>query len=204
MSSGSGTGTQASGGAINDLCQLADVKGWLNLAVTSDDVLLNRLITRVSEFIRSYTQLNFDVENYTEYRSGVGWGQAMLVTRNQPIVSVASLTVDSVSIPALPNNIPDPTGQGYSYGTTHISLYGYSFTRGRDNIIVVYSAGYASVPFDLAQAAIELTCFKYREKDRIGHASKSMSGEVVSFITKEMPNSVESALNKYRRVIPIV
>jgi hypothetical protein len=169
-----------------------------------DDVLLGRLITAVSEFIRSYTQLKFDVESYTEYRSGVGWGQSMLVLKNSPIVTVTSLTIDDVVIPALPSNIPDVNGVGFAYTPTHVSLYGYEFTKGLDNIVVVYSAGYSSVPYDLAQAAIELACFKFREKDRIGHKSKSLGGEVVAFITDEMPESVKSALNKYRRVIPVV
>jgi hypothetical protein len=169
-----------------------------------DDLMLARLITAVSEFIRSYTQLKFDVENYTEYRSGKGWGQAMLVLKNQPIVSVTSLTIDDVAIPALPSNIPDPNGVGFAYLPTHISLYGYEFSEGLDNIIAVYSAGYASVPYDLVQAAIELVTFKFREKERIGHKSKSLGGETVAFITAEMPDSVKAALNKYRRVIPVV
>jgi hypothetical protein len=168
-----------------------------------DDVLLARLITAVSEFIRSYTQVKFDVETYTEPRSGVGWGQSMLVPRNQPIISVTSLTIDGHAIPAIPGNVYTVGTPGYIYTADRITLYGYEFTRGKDNIELVYQAGYPTVPYDLAQGAVELVCFKFREKDRIGHKSKSLGGEVVAFIIDEMPASVKSALNKYRRVIPI-
>lgn len=188
----------------NDLCKIDDVKLWLNLGVGTDDATLDRLITGVSEFIRTVTHRNFDVETYSESRSGVGWNQRRIVPKFLPIIAVNSLTIDGVTIPAVPGNVYTPGAIGYIYTATHISLFGYLFTKGMDNIVINYSAGYSTLPPDLTQAAIELVCFRYREKDRIGHKSKTLSGETVAFVTDEVPASVMRILNEYKRVIPVV
>lgn len=169
-----------------------------------DDALIAKAITSVSESCRSYCQTKFDVETYTEYRSGGGWGQTRIFTKYQPIVSVTSLTIDDVVMTPLLSNIPDPNGSGYAYTENAILLYGYEFTKGQDNVIIVYSAGYATVPYDLNQIAVEWVCFKYREKDRIGHKSKTLAGETVAFITDDMPAFVKAGLQKYKRILPIL
>ena len=170
---------------------------------TADDVLLARVISSVSESIRSYTQAKFSVDTYAEVRSGVGYGQMVLSPRITPIASVTALTIDGKTIPAVTGNIPSTAMNGYLYTADHISLFGYEFTRGRDNILLTYDAGYSAVPDDIVQAAVEWTCFKYREKDRIGHSSKSLAGETVSFIVDDAPKSVLKAMNRYRKVIPV-
>ena len=167
----------------------------------SDDTLLARLITAVSNFIRSTTTRNFNVQTYTEIRDGQS--QNSLFLRQFPIQLITSLTVNGQPVSAIAGNVYTPGARGYLYTLTDITLYGYEFTRGRNNISIVYSAGYSTIPYDLAQAAIELVCFKYREKDRIGHSSKSIAGETVSFIIKDVPESVRSVLNKYNSVLPI-
>ena len=167
----------------------------------SDDVMLQRLITGASQAFRTYTGRNFDVQTYTEKRSGSG--QRTLFLRQFPIQSITSLTVDGVAIPAITGNVYIPGASGYLYTPEYITVFGYEFTRGRDNISVTYSAGYTTIPYDLAQAAIELVCFKYKEKDRIGHASKSLGGETVSFIIKALPESAQLVLDKYNGVLPI-
>lgn len=62
---------------------------------------------------------------------------------------------------------------------------------------------YSYIPSVLEQACIETVAERYRYRDRIGQASKNISGEVVSFSLKDMQDYVKSALQPYRRLVPV-
>ena len=44
---------------------------------------------------------------------------------------------------------------------------------------------------------------RYKEIDRIGHRSKSIAGEVISFELTDFPKDVRTMFNQYRRTVPI-
>ena len=167
-----------------------------------DDGILTRLITAASEDIRQECSRRFDIEAYDEFYNGAGWGHGVLITRQWPIVSIQALIIDNRTIPAQ----PAPGMPGYTFtnndSASHVTLYGYEFTRGTDNIELQYNAGYATIPADLNQACIELVGYRYSGKSRIGHKSKSLQGETVSFITAHMPDFVLRPVQRYRRVTP--
>jgi uncharacterized phiE125 gp8 family phage protein len=191
-----------------DLATLADVKAWLGLTQGADDALLARLITAASEDIRQETERVFHPSAYDEFYNGAGWEQTILVTRQWPIISVASLTIDGNQIPAQPG----ANQRGYVFRNSasagKIVLAGYEFTSGSENVELAYTAGYADgsgnflPPADLAQAAIDLVAYRYTGKSRIGQRSKTLAGETVSFITDHYPDSVQRVIQRYRRVIP--
>jgi hypothetical protein len=82
-------------------------------------------------------------------------------------------------------------------------LRGYVFSRRPQNVIVTYTAGYPTTPPDIAQAAIELVCQRYRERSRIGEVSKALGGgETVTFSQKDMGEDVKTALLQYRVAAP--
>ncbi|HUB94287.1 MAG TPA: hypothetical protein VL993_00130 [Stellaceae bacterium] len=62
---------------------------------------------------------------------------------------------------------------------------------------------YSFTPQDLQQACIELALLRINERARIGDLSKTLAGEVVSFVQRDMTASIASALQPYRRVVPI-
>ena len=49
----------------------------------------------------------------------------------------------------------------------------------------------------------EIVGLRYTLRDKQGWSSKSLAGETVSLITKDMPASVATVLNQYRAVVPI-
>jgi Ubiquitin-activating enzyme E1 FCCH domain len=167
-----------------------------------DDVQLNNLINASSTEIEKACSRIFEKQDYTEQHCGHD-GRMMSVL-NPPINSVASLTIydhnSQIVIPACAGNVP--IGQGYTYGEEYISLHGYLYCRGRDNIIIAYSGGYTTIPQDLAQACIDLVALKYTGRMRIGHKSKSLANEVVTYMTEEMPDHIKSAIQRYIRRIP--
>src|SRR5579863_1128812 len=194
--------------AFGDLCQLSDVTAWLqtgqNPFPSVDDALLTRLITAASQFIQGWLQRQIIAGDWIELRDGNG-GQR-LAFANVPVTQVLSLSIDGLVIPPAPapGGNGGGFGAGYVFSPTELALRGYVFTRRLQNVVVTYTAGYATVPPDVAQACIELVAERYRERSRIGEVSKAlMSGETVTFSQKDMSDAVKTWLQQYRAVAPV-
>jgi Phage gp6-like head-tail connector protein len=180
-----------------DFTSLANAKSWLsNITTSTDDVLLGRLITMASVFMQNYMNRDIIAQNYTDTFDGVG-GSALVVT-NYPINSISSLMIDNVSVPAAANSISN----GYTFNYNRITLRGYCFNRGLNNVTITYNAGFSAVPFDLEQGCIEIVGNKYRESTRIGESSKTLAGETVSFKLDDIPPTVKTIMQQYKRVFP--
>jgi hypothetical protein len=188
--------------AAGDLTAIADLKAWVVINNVADDTLLARLITAVSKRIVTYCSRAFAQAAYTDAYDGKD--TLALPFENFPVSAVSSLTIDGTVIPASPAPTSlNPAVPGYRFSETMLSLIGcYRFTRGYQNVIVAYTAGYTTIPEDVAQACIEWCAVRYRERDRIGHRSKSIAGETVSFDIGAMPASVKDALRPFVRVVP--
>jgi hypothetical protein len=128
------------------LTSLTNVKSWLGVTLTTDDTLLTNLINQISLAISNYLQRpNLSRSTYTELRSGVGNSSMML--RNWPVVSVTSVAAGQTTISASSglglSGYTLSTWDGTGAGTPQsITLNGYRFTRGQNNIQIVYEAGY--------------------------------------------------------------
>jgi hypothetical protein len=186
--------------AAGDLTTLANVKAYLSppLTTTNDDALLARLITASSQFIQNWLNRTIAVSIYTETRNGTGGMRLFL--RNRPVIEISSLTIDGVAVAP---SAPAPTGAGYLFDDSSIYLVGRSFTKGLQNVVVQYSAGFAATPPEIEQACIALVALRYRERDRIGQSSKNLAGETVSFQQKDMPADVATLLDQYRNLVPL-
>jgi len=78
----------------------------------------------------------------------------------------------------------------------------YEFAAADAGKAVAVSYGYT--PADIEQACIELALLRINERARIGEQSKSQAGEIVSFVQSDMTASVATALQPYRRLVPIL
>jgi hypothetical protein len=190
--------------AFGDLTTLADVKAWLQTGQDSfpgtDDVLLARLITAASQFIQIWLNRQIASADWRELRDGNG-GQR-LAFANFPVSAVLSLSIDGLAIPASP---PDGGfGAGYVFSPTELALRGYVFTLRAQNVVVTYTSGYPVTPPDIAQAAIELVCQRYRERTRIGEVSRALGGgETVTYSQLDMGEDVRLLLSQYRALVPV-
>ncbi len=190
--------------AFGDLTTLDDVKAWLQTGQSpfpdTDDALLTRLITAASQFIQSWLNRQIAQGDWQEVRDG-GGGQR-LAFANFPVTAMLSLSIDGLQIPPAPSD--GGFGAGYVFTPTELALRGYVFTRRAQNVILTYTAGYATTPPDIAQACIELVSQRYAERTRIGEISGSVSGsETVSYSQKDMSDDVKTLLSQYRTVAPV-
>ena len=189
--------------AFGDLTTLGDVKLWLQTGQgafpDTDDALLARLITAASQFIQSWLGRQIASGDWQEVRDGTG-GQRLSFA-NTPVSAMLSLSIDGVAIPPAPSD--GGFGPGYVFSPTELALRGYVFTRRAQNVILTYTAGYLATPPDIAQAAIELVCQRYRERTRIGEVSRAIGGnETVTFSQLDMSADVTLLLSQYRVVAP--
>lgn len=186
--------------ATADLTSLTRVKAWLGLTAsdqTDDDDLLAWLITAASTFIAKWCCRDFTLQDYIETRDGTG--TTRMPFRNMPATAVRGLLI---------NNRPIPVGDavsvpGYFFSPSMLMLNGFSFDPGLGNVVITYTAGLEAIPADLEQACIELVGARFREKDRIGLTSKGMAGESTGFQQGDMPEPVRTALQSYKRILPL-
>lgn len=182
-----------------DLCVLADVKAYLGLSVTTDDAVISSLISAESAFIQnSHLNRTLQPTSYTDQFCGTGRNRHHLY--NYPCVTVSSVTVSGIAVPLTTSS----TVAGYMMIDDSVVLMGgYQYSRGDWNCIISYTAGFAETPPDVAHACVELVAMRYRERERVGLASKGLAGETTTFITKSMPDHVKDILKQYKKVIPI-
>ena len=62
---------------------------------------------------------------------------------------------------------------------------------------------YGFIPGDIEQATIDLIGRKYRERDRIGLASKGLAGETTAFSQNDMSADTKAILQQYRKVFSV-
>jgi hypothetical protein len=182
-------------GAQN-LTTLSNVKAWLGLQqVATDDDLLSRMISAYSRAVYSYLARNILTAQYNETRNGTGTSTLYLV--HIPVQRVVSLEIDGQAI--LPS--PDTKTPGWVLARDAVYLRGRIFPRHKQNVNVVYVAGYDEVPFDIEQAVIEWVGFRYREKNRTGAQSKALAGETGSFMVTAIPPQVQHLIDQYKKVV---
>lgn len=192
--------------AAPDLTTRNDLKAWLQITGTTDDALLDLLITSISEWIQVWLSFRVWVTSYSDKLNGNGG--AVLYLPNPFLVAVTSVKIDGAAIPLSAG--PDAAGYylvGEGQNLSGIGLRNYRFTRGFSNVEVTYTAGIAtdanSVPHDLQRCCLEMCAMKYKERDRIGLVSKGLGGETTTFFMKDMPDTVATALANWQKVVPL-
>ncbi len=118
----------------NDLTTLATLKSYLSPG-SSDDTLLQRLLTSASVAIENY--LNRAIISKTISDVFDGTGGRVMVMPESPVTAVASVTINGNVIPA-----GSVTTAGFYSTANAIILNGYSFCKGNGNVAITYTAGY--------------------------------------------------------------
>lgn len=131
--------------AAPNLTTLARVKAWLGITNSSDDTLLNSLITAASRYVYQYISLpSVAVQNYSERRDG--YGNRWIRPFAWPLISVTSIKYAGFNITREATGNP-PT-QGYTinkpfYGPGRVTVHGYPcFPHGKDQLLIDYRAGF--------------------------------------------------------------
>lgn len=183
--------------AAGDLTTVDAVKLYARVTSDADDALLSMLVTALSSYVKSWLSRGVLAADYVQ--SFNGHGGTVLMLPEYPVNSVASLTIDGITIPARPSAL----GAGYTFDYDSIAVDGYRFTRGRSNVVVSWNGGYQAVPPDIAQGVNEMVAIVYKEQDRIGQLSKALgNGESVTFFSGDIPPRAKTLLYQFKRWHP--
>lgn len=134
-----------------DLIGLADIKRWLDVAGTDDDILLARLITQISQAILHVIDRPAILPlSHNEIRDG--GNEVSIILRQWPVIGVSSVAIDGFAISPSPPLVGSTTLQaGYILDSgdsappgsmQRLSLRGARFYCGVQNVAVSYTAGY--------------------------------------------------------------
>lgn len=123
----------------------------------SDAPALNALIEAVSTLIQKYCNRNFLSATYTELLDGTGTNQ--IFVKNPPIITLTSITFLAATnvTPVVTDFVYKPTGEirWNTYNLTSSDIVGY-FPEGYQNIQIVYTGGFATVPTPIQLACAQI------------------------------------------------
>jgi hypothetical protein len=183
-----------------DLATFADVQDWLLTTPTQglppdEFPLIQRLITNASGFIHSWLNRFIPLADYEDIRDGTN-GQELMFG-NFPVRSVSSVTIDNIDVPPCATTITP----GYSFEEVRLVLRAYRFSRGLQNVVIRYTAGYAPIPGEINQACIELVAQRYRERSRVGVKQETIVGvDSYTYNNPDLLPSIATSLQQYRKV----
>lgn len=184
--------------ASTDLTTLTKVKAYLGISNTDDDTLLEALIDSVSEAVEHYCGRQFAQAERTEYHDGLG--ASSLVLRCRPISAITQIYDDPSQMFSESSGV-DASRYVFYPEEGIVELTGGSFADGRRNVKIIYTAGFATVPPAVEQAANILVghFFNRGHQGGDGVASESLGAYTVSYNEAEWPASAKGLL-EYREV----
>lgn len=165
---------------------------------TENDGKIERLINAASQFCSTYCDRRFVSETYTEYFHGRK--QNYVMPRQWPVTAVTSLKVSLDRDWSSPSALIDPANYEIADSDTTLVYY-YYFPRGHKCIQLVSTCGYASIPYDLEHACLQIIEWWYRHNERqdIGRTSSGKGDESVGVLA-ELPKHILQILDAYKRV----
>lgn len=176
---------------------VALVKSYLSVQpqTVTDVGLLQQLVDAVSKAFR--TRLNRDIlsANYDEVLDGTGTNR--IVLGNYPVTAVSLVEVGPPS-----GRTPLVLNQDYVWNKFGLQRLFGVFCADVAGVHVTYTAGFATIPSDLEDAATKTVAFRYKQLMRLGQNSKSQGQETVTFDTSAFTKDVAGLLDNYKKVFP--
>ena len=169
----------------------------IDLSDTSQDLLLYDLIDYASERIESYCARRFASAELTQYADGSGTSELVLTRR--PVSELTSVRVDADREFAAETELDD--SEVVLYPDSGVVLRdGAAFPEGNRNVRIEYTAGYATVPDDLALACVKLAAawYAHARAGADGVSRESLGDYAGRYDTTPLPADVEAALAPYR------
>jgi len=185
----------------NALVTLELAKLYLKIPAleTTQDDIVTFWINASSDRIEQETRRKLKAQSFTEFHHG----------RSSNIILLKQFPVSSSPFPQVfidgssdfgSETEVDSDSIRLADDSNSLVLLGQRFPSGYQNIKVIYTAGFSTVPSDLQNAALWMITWyhKAREGGDIGRESKSKGDETISFLQKA-PSDIKDAILAYTR-----
>jgi len=180
---------------MSDLATLDQLKQDLVISDTKSDEQLQRFLDEISAwFLNQINRGSLLSATYNERRNGSGGDS--IVPRYYPVSAVASVTVNGLNISASPDGVQS----GFINDEWTIYMVGcYRFIRGKQNVVLNYTAGYAVVPPDVERAVLDQCIFTFRRLPKLGTITQQLQGvTTATFSQKDMAPGVQAVIDSYK------
>ncbi len=193
----------------------AQVKIYLNIesGTITWDTFIDALIARVDDDIIHICNQEIESETRTDVLDGNATTTIMIP--KYPVISIISLKFRSDLLYTWDDSNIDTIAASL-YNSFVISevpwlYYSSGFSRGIANYELTYVSGYALIPDDIQQVAIEMVVMYFKQSDVKGGTKggllgvssivDSQQGISVNTVYKDMFKNWQSRLSKYRRPV---
>lgn len=187
------------------------VKVHLGIGTTGADTWLDKALASITKKIETYCSRTFIATHYSaEYHDGDG-KRGFFFVKNPPVISISELNLDinrnfaaATAYATSEYIIYDDEGRVElldTGGDLTASLAPVVFGKGQQNIKIVYTGGYTTIPEDVAYGATEWISKLYhrRDKKRWDISAKSKGDVSASFIAiTSMPKEIKEYIDPYR------
>jgi hypothetical protein len=183
------------------LATLAQLKTQLNFkqSDTQYDAKLTLFLSAASDWIESYCNRKFESQVWTELFHG---NRSNLLNPKQwPITAITSLKISGTRDWSDPGVLVDAADYGIDSDEVGVIYFGAHFPGGFNNVQLVYTAGYATIPSDL-----QLVClwagewfYLHNQRGDAGRVSVGKQGESVGILA-DIPAMIKSVLQSYKRI----
>jgi hypothetical protein len=198
--------------AANALTTYANVKAELGLTDDTQQSYIERQINVVSQKIENYCNRIFKSTTYTNEKY-IGNNLNVLTLKQYPVTTLSKVTLDGTEIDLNSLILDGNSGMieftNAIFESSNIScgISNYPFLC-QKNITVTYTAGYATIPYDLEEICIREVVNAYENKGTtkdlkswsLGNVSKTYSEkniDKVSGLLNESKSMLDSFYRKY-------
>jgi hypothetical protein len=188
--------------ALSAFTTLANVKEFFKITGTGMDALITNLIIRITKEIQNFCERKLFSDTYTQYYDGSGY-QTLMVDE-YPVTAITSIHDDDDHVYGT-DTLIDSGDYIFNSGSKNalsglIKMDGSYFSRGTENIKIVYTAGYTTVPGDLEEACILMVGADRLFHDLIFNAPVAQGENSESKDLGGMRKRAKDILQTYKRV----
>jgi len=182
------------------LVSLAEVKNFIDMIVSNSetDDLLSNLINRYSILFENYMNRDILSREYTQYYDG--GGHDMLFLNQYPITTISGIWDDS---DWEWNSTTEVDSTSYRVSDEASGIINFRYTTLGDyieNIKIIYTAGYSSVPEDIKLSCIKEVARSYKGRNEVGVVSKTLADGSVSYTAQGLMVETTLVLDMYKRL----
>ena len=188
------------GGVVAALTSLARVKEWLGKTGSEDDAILTNLISGQSARIQAYLH-RYVIQQTITGEIHHGHGREKLVLDEWPVSAVSEVREDGDAIDAATYELDTAKGILYARQNGNASVW----SKGSRNYAVDYTAGYATTPDDLVDAATKQVVYVFRQSqpggNRLGERGAVLDpGGSAQYLTGPWATGVLETLKLHREL----
>ncbi len=185
-----------------DLVTLAEVKAYLGINSTNEDAKLTSLITKTSQFIKTYCGFSI-IDHYEEDKIEIFNGGPQFLLAEYPLNSLTSVEYSSDYGQTY---TPLIVYTDYVYNSSKeavTTVTGKSFANSINGYRVTYTGGYETTPEDLKLAVFDLISY-YQKSDMAVKSTRSPGSsatQVEYIVNATLPSHIRRVLDMYRLIL---